>query len=204
VRTRLFNFAAAGSLVLLAVIVIARVQSRHMSPFVCWARGGGRLFMVSVAGTRVYALAAEPWPCDEWRAAITSSRWTAPEASSGSATPPTRHPGAVETESFTASVSIGADGRVPWTNPSSRPASPPGKTTAIHGSEISVPVWLAAVLTAITPATWGIRRGIAWARKARQKSAGHCQSCSYDLTGNTSGICPECGTPIPRKSEAAA
>ncbi len=25
---------------------------------------------------------------------------------------------------------------------------------------------------------------------------GCCQSCSYNLTGNTSGICPECGTAI--------
>jgi len=23
-----------------------------------------------------------------------------------------------------------------------------------------------------------------------------CQSCSYDLTGNTSGVCPECGTSV--------
>lgn len=23
---------------------------------------------------------------------------------------------------------------------------------------------------------------------------GHCQSCGYDLTGNVSGVCPECGT----------
>jgi hypothetical protein len=26
--------------------------------------------------------------------------------------------------------------------------------------------------------------------------AGHCQRCGYNLTGNTSGICPECGTPV--------
>lgn len=26
--------------------------------------------------------------------------------------------------------------------------------------------------------------------------AGACQKCGYSLTGNTSGICPECGTPI--------
>jgi len=25
---------------------------------------------------------------------------------------------------------------------------------------------------------------------------GHCQTCGYDLTGNVSGRCPECGTPI--------
>ena len=26
--------------------------------------------------------------------------------------------------------------------------------------------------------------------------AGICSTCNYDLTGNTSGICPECGAPI--------
>lgn len=25
---------------------------------------------------------------------------------------------------------------------------------------------------------------------------GHCQKCGYDLTGNVSGVCPECGTPV--------
>jgi hypothetical protein len=29
----------------------------------------------------------------------------------------------------------------------------------------------------------------------------HCQTCGYDLTGNVSGICPECGTPIERRAE---
>jgi len=26
---------------------------------------------------------------------------------------------------------------------------------------------------------------------------GHCDQCGYDLTGNTSGVCPECGMPLP-------
>ncbi len=25
---------------------------------------------------------------------------------------------------------------------------------------------------------------------------GHCQTCGYNLTGNVSGVCPECGTPV--------
>jgi hypothetical protein len=25
---------------------------------------------------------------------------------------------------------------------------------------------------------------------------GYCRECGYDLTGNVSGVCPECGTPI--------
>lgn len=29
----------------------------------------------------------------------------------------------------------------------------------------------------------------------RPFAVGHCQKCGYDLTGNVSGLCPECGTP---------
>ncbi|HET6251433.1 MAG TPA: hypothetical protein VFE47_27355 [Tepidisphaeraceae bacterium] len=29
-----------------------------------------------------------------------------------------------------------------------------------------------------------------------RKKAGRCLKCGYDLLHNTSGICPECGTPI--------
>ena len=31
-----------------------------------------------------------------------------------------------------------------------------------------------------------------------------CRACGYDLTGNASGICPECGTPLQRTPEVAA
>ena len=27
---------------------------------------------------------------------------------------------------------------------------------------------------------------------------GFCSRCRYDLTGNVSGVCPECGTPMPK------
>ena len=39
-----------------------------------------------------------------------------------------------------------------------------------------------------------LRRHIA-ARRADR--GGSCRECRYDLTGNVSGICPECGTPTP-------
>jgi hypothetical protein len=35
-----------------------------------------------------------------------------------------------------------------------------------------------------------------WAQRGPKR--GHCVNCDYDLTGNTSGRCPECGTPTPR------
>ncbi|HNO78689.1 MAG TPA: hypothetical protein PKN33_11570 [Phycisphaerae bacterium] len=30
--------------------------------------------------------------------------------------------------------------------------------------------------------------------RLRRFAGGHCQQCGYDLTGNESGVCPECGT----------
>lgn len=36
--------------------------------------------------------------------------------------------------------------------------------------------------------------------RRRAPTAGHCTQCSYDLTGNTSGRCPECGEPVGRSS----
>ena len=30
----------------------------------------------------------------------------------------------------------------------------------------------------------------------RQPDIGHCRVCDYNLTGNVSGRCPECGTPV--------
>ncbi len=33
-------------------------------------------------------------------------------------------------------------------------------------------------------------------RRWRRRRRGLCLKCSYDLTGNESGVCPECGKPI--------
>jgi hypothetical protein len=41
------------------------------------------------------------------------------------------------------------------------------------------------------PATWGALR----LHRVTRRKRGLCTSCSYNLTGNRSGICPECGAP---------
>ena len=33
-------------------------------------------------------------------------------------------------------------------------------------------------------------------RRERRQETGHCVNCDYDLTGNSSGRCPECGREI--------
>lgn len=40
-----------------------------------------------------------------------------------------------------------------------------------------------------------------WVRHKRTAS-NQCIDCGYDLTGNTSGVCPECGTPVTGKESA--
>lgn len=39
-----------------------------------------------------------------------------------------------------------------------------------------------------------VHRGRIWEERVIR---GHCPACGYDLAGNVSGVCPECGTTIP-------
>jgi len=51
-----------------------------------------------------------------------------------------------------------------------------------------------AVMFALTTHLLAVRRQ-AWLAR-RQRLANRCLYCDYDLTGNVSGVCPECGTDI--------
>jgi hypothetical protein len=55
-----------------------------------------------------------------------------------------------------------------------------------------VPYWFPTGLFATMPAAITI---LAIRRRARPDTNA-CSSCGYSLTGNTSGVCPECGTPV--------
>jgi hypothetical protein len=41
----------------------------------------------------------------------------------------------------------------------------------------------------------------AW-RRTRRRRTGYCQKCGYVLTGNASGVCPECGKPVEENAGA--
>jgi len=56
-----------------------------------------------------------------------------------------------------------------------------------------VPHWLVAVLLAVLPII-SLRRH--WHMSARGAAHPACSDCGYNLTANTSGVCPECGAPI--------
>jgi hypothetical protein len=58
-----------------------------------------------------------------------------------------------------------------------------------------IPLWPLATLSALLPATAGIRF---WRRRSdlrRRKAHGLCPCCGYDLRA-TQARCPECGTPV--------
>ena len=57
-----------------------------------------------------------------------------------------------------------------------------------EGTVLVIPLW-ALVLVLAIPTLW------LWCRD-RRPPPGFCQTCAYDLTGNESGVCPECGEAV--------
>ena len=66
-----------------------------------------------------------------------------------------------------------------------------------HGEQWVIPLWPVIVLSAI-PTFVFVRH---WSRFRPRR--GFCSTCFYDLRGNTSGVCPQCGTVVAGKSPAA-
>jgi len=71
-----------------------------------------------------------------------------------------------------------------------RSVSYQGRT--LGGVSVSFPHWLLLIAFGIIPAA-----SLATAYRRYRRGARHqCPECEYDLTGNISGVCPECGTAI--------
>jgi hypothetical protein len=60
---------------------------------------------------------------------------------------------------------------------------------------VGVPVWLLATVMGILP----LVRAIHFAQTRSALKVCCCLSCGYNLTGNISGVCPECGTKIQQR-----
>jgi len=70
-----------------------------------------------------------------------------------------------------------------------------------HDREFTSPAWLISMPFFLAP----LIRAILLTRQLRRRRQGHCGNCGYSLTGNVSGVCPECGTPVaPQYAQAKA
>ena len=61
-----------------------------------------------------------------------------------------------------------------------------------RGSGWRFPFWAMIIVELILPFAWLLSR---WKRRAVVRRNG-CAVCNYNLAGNESGICPECGTKV--------
>jgi len=63
-------------------------------------------------------------------------------------------------------------------------------TSAGRVTLVAIPYWSIVATTGALPIVYLARM----LRRRTRNRIGACVRCSYSLTGNTSGICPECGT----------
>ncbi|MEM1011297.1 MAG: hypothetical protein AAGI46_03645 [Planctomycetota bacterium] len=80
-----------------------------------------------------------------------------------------------------------------------------GSLTVLGVVEAFLPSWLdhgialvLCLMTIVLVTVWALqtlaRPRIT--RAVRSRLARHCDSCGYNLTGNASGVCPECGNKV--------
>jgi len=69
----------------------------------------------------------------------------------------------------------------------------PAAVTGRGHLQLRFPLWVPFVLFSIYPTIAFVRGPY---RRHRRRKKGLCLKCGYNLTGNVSGVCPECGKRI--------
>ena len=62
-----------------------------------------------------------------------------------------------------------------------------------HETRLGLPLWALVPVFSVYPMITLVRR----TRARHRRMQGRCAACGYDLTGNVSGVCPECGRTAP-------
>ena len=60
-----------------------------------------------------------------------------------------------------------------------------------------IPSWLIVIVSSILPG----RSAFRWFLVRQRRLKNRCPVCGYNLTANTSGVCPECGTAVAGKAQ---
>jgi hypothetical protein len=125
------------------------------------------------------------WIVDSWHGRISLSRWSDVEARSDDAERSSRPTGFYWDHETVTPPRYGE----PWFGFERWSSSDD------QGVLIKCPIWLPAPLVLLLPCISVYRRF----KSRRRLTNGSCTTCGYELTGNTSGVCPECGTAIEAK-----
>jgi len=189
-RRRLLTIASVVSLLLCAATVMLWVRSSwwfsgraewehyvHVPPESChrlsarWGSGGISLYFLRVIGrdalTKTYTNELRPGPPRDF---YFSEQAIDPEYKPNG-------DGQTAWQRHNFDFNVGA-----WRTSDGRWAS----------ASVAVPFWLVAFCGALLPAAWLLGK----LRQTRRAARNHCERCNYDLTGNTSDVCPECGTAV--------
>ena len=63
--------------------------------------------------------------------------------------------------------------------------------------------WIVALLGAGLVIIGSVLQLLMFSRMTLLAPGPFCPACQYDLTGNTTGLCPECGIPVPPSASSA-
>jgi hypothetical protein len=186
-RRRMFNIAAAASLVLCAAAAAL------------WVCGSFKWFQTEYTANN-YGLEASSWP-GTFRLVFSRTTRASWEELGGyfKSSPattvvdvdPSNWPNTIKYFRF-----LGFKYYAYSYPPPLRPGgAKPNRWTTI---DVEIPLWFVMYLSALFPIRW------LELRIRRKSRPGLCRCCGYNLTGNTSGVCPECGSPIPQTATPAS
>ena len=199
-KSRLFTLASAVSSLLAIAATVLWVQSHSSYRLSCWSRPGGNLYFLQTAGDTIAFGVIGPWPCDEHRWNTTSSPLALTTVASSH-----EYPLGIQTIATSGSVAVDDTGRAIWlpvsTFANGRGMTPGVKELRFTGRTLLAPCSLAVTTTALLPTFW--LATFLWKRlHAKGTHTPFCPTCHYNLTANTSGTCPECGSKITPTSAA--
>jgi hypothetical protein len=169
-RRRLFTLVSALSAVCCAASAVAWVWAAVRPGDVCFVRDGA-VWNVGLLRGHAWATSVRGWP------------------------EPALPPG--ERVSFAPEAGYTSWGSIGWvwgdTGRARASTADGGLRVTGPFTNVGVQLWFPTALSAVLPAAWiGLR--LRAARRRRQRTrAGLCRRCGYDLRGNVSGVCPECG-----------
>jgi hypothetical protein len=185
VKRRLFNFAAALSMLLCVATVVLWVRSYRVHDAVAWAEAGALYHTLDSGWGRIAWKRAEPCPYDlpaQWR----SEGIRISGAQVWLSTP----------------TVLDSNGHS-WMQPAN---DEHGKFLIAGPSDIAIPTrwtlveyWILLLCTAGLPLAFVGMRVRERLRKHCLRRAGYCLTCGYDLRA-TPDRCPECGT-VPIKAQ---